>query len=61
MQAAHLLTDAHATDVVIIDVSKACNWAESLVLATCASRGQASAAAGAILHHIQQTGTEVPR
>ena len=51
--------DAHATDIIIIDVSKACNWAETLVLGTCASRGQASAAAGAILHHVQQTEFEV--
>jgi ribosomal silencing factor RsfS len=59
MQAAAVLVDAHACDVCVIDVSQSCDWTEHLVLGTCTSRGQASAAAGAILYHVKQTHAEV--
>ena len=54
-----MLVEAHAWDVCVIDVSQTCDWAEHLVLGTCSSRGQASAAAGAILYHLKTLRAEV--
>ncbi len=51
-QVVDLLTQSRVGDIAVLDVSGKCNWADTMVVATCRSRRHVHATGAAVMHQV---------